>query len=139
MSEPPEATVSGTGGAVRPEGAVARTPTVASDVRRSGTAAASVPWGQLAVLVLLGLWALGVLWHARSHVKGWAHMRRLRQGARPLEHPVLESEVRALSSVAGLRRAPELLVSEAVASPLATGLLSPAVVLPAKAVRRLPV
>ena len=51
----------------------------------------------------------------------------------------MEAEVRALSMAAGLRRVPGLLVSESVASPLATGLLSPVVVLPDKAVRRLPV
>ncbi|MCP3139632.1 M56 family metallopeptidase [Pyxidicoccus xibeiensis] len=98
-----------------------------------------VPWLHVVTLVLLVAWLAGVVWQVRGHVKGWASMRRLRQRARPLEHPVLESEVRTLSSVAGLRRVPALLVSDSVVSPLATGLLSPVVVLPAKAVRRLPV
>lgn len=103
------------------------------------SAPAPVPWGRGLALGLLVVWVAGVLWHGRGHVKGWAAMRRLRRGARRLEHPVLEAEVRALSAEAGLRRVPGLLVSESVASPLATGLVSPVVVLPEKAVRRLPV
>ncbi|WP_164017548.1 M56 family metallopeptidase [Pyxidicoccus trucidator] len=99
----------------------------------------SVPWSRGLAWALLAAWLAGVLWHLRSHVKGWASMRRLRQSARPLAHPVLESEVRALSSAAKLWRVPRLLVSESVVSPLATGLVDPVVVLPAKAVRRLPV
>ncbi|WP_301542312.1 M56 family metallopeptidase, partial [Pyxidicoccus fallax] len=102
-------------------------------------ARSSVPWGRVLMVLLLAVWLAGVLWHSLGHVKGWVAMRRLRRSARPLEHPVLESVTRALAAEAGLRRVPELLVSESVASPLATGLLSPVVVLPAKAVRRLPV
>lgn len=99
----------------------------------------SAPWSRALAWGLLVVWAAGVVWQLRSHVRGWASMRRLRRSARPLEHPVLESEVRELSAAAKLWRAPRLLVSESVASPLATGLLDPVVVLPAKAVRRLPV
>ncbi|MCY1019383.1 M56 family metallopeptidase [Pyxidicoccus sp. MSG2] len=103
------------------------------------TAMQSVLWSRVLAWVLLAAWAAGVAWQLRSHVRGWATMRRLRRSARPLAHPVLESEVRELSAVAKLWRVPRLLVSESVASPLATGLLDPVVVLPAKAVRRLPV
>ncbi|WP_305847310.1 M56 family metallopeptidase, partial [Myxococcus sp. CA018] len=89
--------------------------------------------------LLLAVWGAGVLWQVYGHVKGGLAVRRLRQSARPLVHPGLEADVRELSAAAGLRRVPGLLVSESVASPLATGLLSPVVVLPEKAVRRLPV
>jgi len=99
----------------------------------------SMPWRRGLALVLLAVWGAGVLWQLRSHVKGWAQMRRLRQGARPLVHPALAAEVLALSSAAKLWRVPRLLVSESVVSPLATGLVDPVVVLPAKAVRRLPI
>jgi len=97
------------------------------------------PWGRAAVGFLLVVWGAGVSWQALGLVRGGLAVRRLRASARPLVHPVLEAEVRALSAAAGLRRVPGLLVSEAVVSPLATGLRSPVVVLPAKAVRRLPV
>ncbi|NVJ13248.1 M56 family metallopeptidase [Myxococcus sp. AM010] len=97
------------------------------------------PWSRAAVGGLLVLWGAGVLWQVYGQVKGGLAVRRLRQSARPLVHPGVEAEVRALSTAAGLRRVPGLLVSESVASPLATGLLSPVVVLPDKAVRRLPV
>ncbi|MCP3099839.1 peptidase M56 [Myxococcus sp. K15C18031901] len=91
------------------------------------------------VLGLLGVWMAGVLWRAREHVRGFLHVRSLRRQATRLTHPVLEAELRELAEAAGLRRVPGLLVSDAAPSPLATGLLSPVVVLPTKAVRRLPV
>ncbi|WP_301340628.1 M56 family metallopeptidase, partial [Myxococcus xanthus] len=100
---------------------------------------APFPWGRAMVGLLLAVWGAGVLWQVYGHVKGGLAVRRLRQSARPLVHPGLEADVRELSAAAGLRRVPGLLVSESVASPLATGLLSPVVVLPEKAVRRLPV
>ncbi|HZI13717.1 MAG TPA: M56 family metallopeptidase, partial [Myxococcus sp.] len=105
----------------------------------SGPAEASVPWWRVGMLALLAAWAVGVLWQVVGHVKGWASMRRVRRSARPLEHPGLQADLRALSQAAGLWRVPGLLVSDSVASPLATGVLSPVVVLPARAVRRLPV
>ncbi|AGC48630.1 peptidase m56 family protein [Myxococcus stipitatus DSM 14675] len=91
------------------------------------------------LLLLLGAWVVGLLWQVRHQVRSWALMRQVRRSARPLVHPELEEEVRELSVSAGLRQAPALLVSDAVTSPLATGLLSPVVVLPAKAVRLMPV
>ncbi|NVJ01905.1 peptidase M56 [Myxococcus sp. AM009] len=118
------------------------TPELPAGAVDAGTVAAPggpFPWSRAAVGGLLVLWGAGVLWQVYGQVKGGLAVRRLRQSARPLVHPGLEAEVRALSMAAGLRRVPGLLVSESVASPLATGLLSPVVVLPDKAVRRLPV
>ncbi|MCP3165324.1 M56 family metallopeptidase [Myxococcus qinghaiensis] len=105
----------------------------------SGMRELAVGWKQVLVLALLAAWVMGVAWQVRSQARSWTLMRRLRRSARPLEHPELEAEVLALSESAGLRRAPSLLVSDVVASPLATGLWSPVVVLPTKAVQRLPV
>ncbi|WP_342376753.1 peptidase M56 [Myxococcus stipitatus] len=96
-------------------------------------------WKPALLLLLLGAWAVGLLWQVVHQARSWALMRRVRQGARPLVHPALEEEVRELSVSAELKRAPALLVSDAVTSPLATGLWSPVVVLPAKAVRLMPV
>ncbi|WP_426755347.1 M56 family metallopeptidase [Myxococcus sp. Y35] len=109
-----------------------------ADVMGGGVTAAGAPWTGIVVGLLLALWVAGVVWHVGRHVKGGLAMRRLLRVSRPLEHPMLEAEVRSLSEVAGLRRAPALRVSEGVSSPLATGLFAPVVVLPAKAVRRLP-
>ncbi|GEL72317.1 M56 family metallopeptidase [Myxococcus virescens] len=120
----------------------ARRGTLQTGAVDAGTVAESgapFPWGRAMVGLLLAVWGAGVLWQVYGHVKGGLAVRRLRQSARPLVHPGLEAEVRALSAAAGLRRVPGLLVSESVASPLATGLLSPVVVLPGRAVRRLPV
>ncbi|QSQ12665.1 M56 family metallopeptidase [Myxococcus landrumensis] len=96
-------------------------------------------WKPVLLLMLLGAWVVGLLWQVRHQARSWTLMRQLRRSARPLVHPELEEEVRELSVSAGLKRVPALLVSDAVTSPLATGLLSPVVVLPAKAVRLLPV
>lgn len=89
--------------------------------------------------LLLVAWALGAAWQVRGHLKSHAAVRRLRREARPLHHPELEAAVRTLATEAGLRRVPALYVSDAVASPLAVGLLRPRIILPERAVRRLPV
>ncbi|WP_267968562.1 M56 family metallopeptidase [Myxococcus stipitatus] len=96
-------------------------------------------WMGWCFLALSGAWLMGVLWRVREHLRGFTRMRALRRQARVLEHPALEMEMRALARAAGLRRVPGLLVSDAAPSPLATGLARPVVVLPSKAVRRLPV
>ncbi|WIG93384.1 M56 family metallopeptidase [Myxococcus sp. SDU36] len=120
-------------------GVIRELPTGAVDAGMVAESGGPFPWRRAAVGGLLVLWGAGVLWQVYGQVKGGLAVRRLRQSARPLVHPGLEAEVRELSTAAGLRRVPGLLVSESVASPLATGLLSPVVVLPEKAVRRLPV
>lgn len=120
-------------------GAMPEPPTGRVDAGPVAARDAAFPWGRAVVGLLLTMWGAGVLWQVYGHVKGGLAVRRLRQTARPLVHPGLEAEVRELSAAAGLRRVPGLLVSESVASPLATGLLFPVVVLPEKAVRRLPV
>ncbi|WP_240358382.1 M56 family metallopeptidase, partial [Myxococcus vastator] len=120
-------------------GVIRELPTGAVDAAMVAESGGPFPWRRAAVGGLLVLWGAGVLWQVYGQVKGGLAVRRLRQSARPLVHPGLEAEVRELSTAAGLRRVPGLLVSESVASPLATGLLSPVVVLPEKAVRRLPV
>ncbi|WP_224246885.1 M56 family metallopeptidase [Hyalangium gracile] len=96
-----------------------------------------VPWRQVGMAALLAVWGMGIAWQLRGHVRAWASVRRLRLRALPLRDEELEDVVRELSLEAGLRRVPRLLVSSEVASPLATGLLSPVVVLPARAVQRL--
>lgn len=94
---------------------------------------------QAVFALLLAAWAVGAAWQVRGHLKSHAAVRRLRRSARPLRHPALEAAVRTLSAEAGLRRVPALYVSDTVASPLAVGLLHPMVILPERAVRRLPV
>ncbi|MDY7227772.1 M56 family metallopeptidase [Hyalangium rubrum] len=118
------------------EGASLAVVTVAAP-RVTAPVEAAVPWRQVWVAALLGAWVLGIVWQVRGHVRAWSAVRRLRQRALPLPHPDIERTLRELASAAGLRRVPRLLVSTEVTSPLATGLLSPVVVLPAKALRRL--
>ncbi|WP_233591310.1 M56 family metallopeptidase [Corallococcus sp. AB011P] len=96
------------------------------------------PWTVGGVWALLVLWGAGVAWKVRGHVLAWRQVRGMRERARPLCHPVLEEEAEFLANEAGLRRPPTLLVSDEVVSPLAAGLVSPVIVLPAKALRDLP-
>ncbi|NOJ93849.1 biotin transporter BioY [Corallococcus coralloides] len=96
------------------------------------------PWTVGGVWALLVLWGAGVAWKVRGHVLAWRQVRGMRERARPLRHPVLEEEAEFLANEAGLRRPPTLLVSDEVVSPLAAGLVSPVIVLPAKALRDLP-
>ncbi|MGE6760108.1 M56 family metallopeptidase [Corallococcus interemptor] len=98
----------------------------------------SHPWTVGGVWALLVLWGAGVAWKVRGHVMAWRQVRGMRERARPLRHPVLEEEAEFLANEAGLSRPPTLLVSDEVVSPLAAGLVSPVVVLPAKALRELP-
>ncbi|RKH52774.1 biotin transporter BioY [Corallococcus sp. AB050B] len=98
----------------------------------------SHPWTGGGVWALLLLWGAGVAWKVRGHVMAWRQVRGMRERARPLRHPVLEEEAEFLANEAGLSRPPTLLVSDEVVSPLAAGLVSPVVVLPAKALRELP-
>ncbi|RKG73318.1 M56 family metallopeptidase, partial [Corallococcus terminator] len=99
---------------------------------RSWSGSSTVAWS------LLLVWGAGVLWQVLGHVRAWRQVQGMRERARPLKHPVLEEEAEFLASEAGLRRPPLLLVSDEVMSPLAAGLVSPAIVLPSKAVREFP-
>ena len=111
--------------------------TVAAAAPARVASGAPLPWRQVGVGLLLVAWGLGIAWQMRGHLHAWSSVRRIRSRALPLRHPEMEEAVRELAARAGLRRVPRLLVSEEVTSPMATGLLSPVVVLPARAVRRL--
>lgn len=95
----------------------------------------ALPWRQVGAAVLLIAWGVGMAWQLKGHVRAWNSMRRLRLRALPLRQADIEKALQELSSAAGLRRVPRLLMSEEVTSPLAMGMLSPAVVLPVQGVR----
>ncbi|GMU07123.1 M56 family metallopeptidase [Corallococcus caeni] len=111
---------------------------LAAFVRGAGESLRSHPWTVGLAWALLVLWGAGVVWKVRGHVQAYRQVRGMRERARPFRHPVLEEEAEFLANEAGLRRPPTLLVSDEVVSPLAAGLVSPVIVLPAKAVRDLP-
>ncbi|RYZ35802.1 MAG: M56 family metallopeptidase, partial [Myxococcaceae bacterium] len=118
--------------AVSPEARFVSFVATSSRWLRSLSGSSAVAW------TLLLLWGAGVVWQVLGHVRAWRQVQGMRERARPLKHPVLEEEAEFLASEAGLRRPPLLLVSDEVMSPLAAGLVSPAIVLPSKAVREFP-
>ena len=84
-------------------------------------------WG---ARLLLGAWLLGVTLHLAAMLRAWVHVRRVRRSARPLEDPALQRAALELARELGLRPLPRLQVARGVDSPLAVGLLRPAVILP---------
>jgi beta-lactamase regulating signal transducer with metallopeptidase domain len=91
------------------------------------------------VLVLGALLARlgGIAWQGRELLRGLAHVRRIRDEARPLEDATLQHALATLGRELGLTRLPRLLVSECAPSPLALGLTHPEVILPRKALETL--
>lgn len=88
---------------------------------------AEVPWRLTDVLP--GLWAAGALAVLlRAGVGLWRWKRRMQRNA----YPARPEQTAALAALCGARRAPRLLRSPAVASPVTVGLFRPCIVLPAR-------
>lgn len=93
-------------------------------------------WTVLVLGALLA-WLGGIIWQGRELLRGLAHVRRIRDEARPLEDATLLHALATLGRELGLTRLPRLLVSECAPSPLALGLPHPEVILPRKALETL--
>jgi beta-lactamase regulating signal transducer with metallopeptidase domain len=95
-----------------------------------GTPAAGSP--QLASpTVIACLWIVGVLAATGMLLLESLRLKGLRGRAKPLTTEASASEVRVLSVQMGLSKAPEVLSSTEATSPFVTGLIRPAIVLPA--------
>lgn len=83
-----------------------------------------------AATLLLAVWGLGVGWFGARLVGDLRRARRLRQTAQPALDERLAAVCSQWSARFGLRRAPDLRVSTAVATPLVLGVRRPLVLLP---------
>jgi beta-lactamase regulating signal transducer with metallopeptidase domain len=86
---------------------------------------------QMGWTVIAGCWLLGGAWFLG--VVGWSYLRAmglLRRDA-VVPGPMLRALLADAAAVAGIRRMPEVLLSERVSSPAVAGVLRPALLLPA--------
>lgn len=88
------------------------------------------------LMVLLALYAAGVIVMAAGAARALLKIRRWRAGSTPAPQPLSE-RTRTLADRIGLWHAPELLVSADVAAPMAVGVFRPAVLLPGTVVESL--
>lgn len=99
----------------------------AGDAAAPGVEPVGMPWRQ----ALAALWLAGLLAQVLVLARQWRCTRRIRRLSAPLRdvrlHALCASQARQL----GLRRCPDLRVSDAIASPQVTGLWHPLVLLPA--------
>ncbi|WP_434027153.1 M56 family metallopeptidase [[Pseudomonas] boreopolis] len=100
-------------------------------------AAAGTAWSGLVPLVLLSIWAVGVLWMAWRSLRDWRAVRRRIAEASPLVPGPVQQRCRELAR--RLRVAPPALrLSGAIDSPQLVGVLEPHLLLPARMLPLLP-
>jgi bla regulator protein BlaR1 len=112
------------------EGAAAALPVQQTMAAASQAPALAWSWSwQEAVLLL---WLSIVLLHVAFALRQWMESRALLREARPATSAALQMVCVEQAHALGMRRAPLLLVSDAVVSPQVTGLWRPVVLLPAE-------
>ncbi|MGN6370384.1 MAG: efflux RND transporter periplasmic adaptor subunit [Phycisphaerae bacterium] len=84
-----------------------------------------------ATALLLTVWLLGATLTTAHLTRAWRKTRTLRQTATPLNNTPLTTYAQSLAHTLHLRTAPQLLLSNEAKSPFLTGLLRPAIILPA--------
>ncbi|MDG2539578.1 M56 family metallopeptidase [Dyella jiangningensis] len=101
----------------------------ASDVPHVAAASdASLPWGN----ILLALWLAGVLVHLMVAARQWRQARVVLRHSHVLDDAALQEACRTQARAMGLRRCPELRVSDAIRSPQVSGWWQPVVLLPSE-------
>lgn len=101
----------------------------AADVPHVATSStASLPWGN----ILLALWLAGVLMHLVVATRQWREAREVLRHAKVLDDPALQDACRMQARAMGLRRCPELRVSDVIRSPQVSGWWRPVVLLPSE-------
>ena len=110
-----------------PAAAVAAAPVVpganGQEIREPG-------WGALAAGLLLAIWAAGFLVGLAAMVRGRVVVARLLGSLRPARGTRLAAAVTGAARLLGLRRPPELGVTELVPTPLSLGIVRPRIVFP---------
>ncbi|HVT14313.1 MAG TPA: M56 family metallopeptidase [Fimbriimonadaceae bacterium] len=110
----------------------AQTSTDGSVQSVSASAPAPAPEGtNWAILVLPGLWAVGVLCVAAGVANQGAKMHGLRRRATPAGTSKTGQIARELGAKMGLSRSPVVLASTEVSAPMVAGMMRPALLLPA--------
>ncbi len=88
----------------------------------------ALPWQA----ALAAAWFAAVLMLLALTARAWWHMRRLLRGATILQDPSLQRICQDRAHALGLRRCPELRMSDKIASPQVTGLWKPVILLPGR-------
>lgn len=89
--------------------------------------AQAVSWTRVAGLAYLA----GVLMLARRAARRWRAARNLIRGAVTIVDPELRERVRTLAAAAAVRTSPRVAASSTLSVPVTTGVITPAIVLPA--------
>ncbi|WP_201314295.1 M56 family metallopeptidase [Dyella sp. EPa41] len=123
---PSEHRIGSFGGASRPSSPMVDGGDV-TDAPGVATTNGSLPWRN----ILLALWLAGVLLHALMALRQWREARAVLRRSRVPGDPVLQEACRSQARVMGLRRCPELRVSDDIRSPQVSGWWRPVILLPA--------
>jgi beta-lactamase regulating signal transducer with metallopeptidase domain len=99
-----------------------------TDMPRVATTNSSLPWRN----ILLALWLAGVLVHLLMAVRQWRQAQAVLRSSRVLDDPMLQEACRSQARAMGLRRCPELRVSDDIRSPQVSGWWRPVILLPAE-------
>lgn len=94
----------------------------------SSDSAMSFPWRES----LMALWLSGLLVQLAIFARQWQQARKIRRSSKPLRDAPLDALCAQQARRIGLRRCPELRVSDAIDSPQVTGLWHPVVLLPVR-------
>jgi bla regulator protein BlaR1 len=97
----------------------------------------SIPWREMGVWILSGLWIVGLLIITRKALLELRHTRRIVRSAEPVQEGWVRTAFAGICARLGLRRAPELLGSGEVRTPQVTGLAQPVVLIPRVGFERL--
>ena len=82
-------------------------------------------------VLLFGFWVYGLFVNLRKAAHGWWHAYLLRRAAVPVLHPAISFECRRLCFFIGINP-PLLLESDELTSPVLTGFIRPAIILPSE-------
>jgi beta-lactamase regulating signal transducer with metallopeptidase domain len=85
--------------------------------------------GLMLRMAILGLWIYGIIVNFVKMAHGWWHARELRARSTVVQHRAISFECRRLCFFVGIKP-PMLLESDELTSPILTGFVSPAIILP---------
>jgi beta-lactamase regulating signal transducer with metallopeptidase domain len=81
---------------------------------------------------VVALWLAALLWLASRSLREWRATRQILHGSRPIGDRAMQALCASKARQLGLRRCPQLRMSDAIVSPQVIGLWRPTVLLPAR-------